>query len=156
MMMTVEQYVTRQGRLSEVAAAKAPKKPAAPRQDHEHKAQVELFKWANSATIAYPDLKWLFAIPNGGKRSKATAGRIKAEGGKKGVLDIFLPTARAGWHGLFIEMKHGRNRPTDEQIAFMADMPPRGYLCYVCYSAKAARDCLLAYLDGAPVIGVEH
>lgn len=46
-----------------------------------------------NAHIAYPvpELRWLHAIPNGGQRDKITAGKLKAEGVKKGVLDVFLP-----------------------------------------------------------------
>lgn len=36
-------------------------------------------------------LKWLHAIPNGGDRHGATAGKMKAEGAKAGVWDMFLP-----------------------------------------------------------------
>lgn len=44
----------------------------------EHKIQCACVKWF---AYAHPELKGLlFAVPNGGARSKATAGRLKAEG----------------------------------------------------------------------------
>ena len=48
---------------------------------------------------SYPDVR-IFAIPNGGARSPATAGRLKAEGVSAGVPDLFVPAMN-----LWIEMK---------------------------------------------------
>jgi len=47
----------------------------------------------------FPGIR-IFAIPNGGYRSKVTAANLKAEGVKKGVPDLFVPE----WN-LWIEMK---------------------------------------------------
>lgn len=42
----------------------------------------------------------IFAIPNGGKRSISTAKKLKAEGVKAGVPDLYIPA----WN-LWVEMK---------------------------------------------------
>jgi hypothetical protein len=52
-----------------------------------------------------PIFDMLFAIPNGGKRDAVTAARLKAEGVKAGVPDLFFPVARGGWYGACVEMK---------------------------------------------------
>ena len=62
----------------------------------EHEEQRELVQWFRQT---YPGTL-IFAIPNGGVRSPATAGRLKAEGVVKGVPDLFIP----GWE-TWIEMK---------------------------------------------------
>jgi len=41
----------------------------------EHDEQYKLFSW----TRYRPELRWMFAIPNGGYRTKATAGKMAAE-----------------------------------------------------------------------------
>lgn len=69
----------------------------------------------------------MFAIPNGGKRDKITAANLKAEGVKAGTSDIFLPVARGRWHGLFIELKIGKNKPTPAQFEFMLEMQKANY-----------------------------
>jgi hypothetical protein len=51
----------------------------------EHGEQVSLFIWAKSVERFYPDLKWLFAIPNAAKRSIPAAMYMKAEGLKRGA-----------------------------------------------------------------------
>lgn len=71
----------------------------------EHQEQVSLFQWAESVTGLYPCLRWMYAVPNGGKRNKITAYALKREGVKVGISDVVLPAARGGYHGLYIEMK---------------------------------------------------
>jgi len=72
----------------------------------EHDEQVTVISWADSNVSKYPQLRWLHAIPNGGHRSKAQAGKLKAEGVKSGVADLCLPVARRGYNALYIEMKY--------------------------------------------------
>ena len=56
--------------------------------------------------MQYPEhAPLLFAVPNGGGRSKAEAGRMKAEGVVAGVSDLILLEARGGWGSLCLEMK---------------------------------------------------
>jgi len=44
-----------------------------------------------------------------------TAQKLKKEGVKRGIPDIFLPCARGGSHGLFIEMKARDGKVSEEQ-----------------------------------------
>ena len=55
----------------------------------EHSQQAALFCWAAQHVGSIPELALLFAIPNGGKRDKITGARMRAEGVKPGVPDIF-------------------------------------------------------------------
>jgi hypothetical protein len=95
----------------------------------------------------WPELKLLHAIPNGGYRHVATAVALKKEGVKRGVPDLDLPVARGGYHGLRIEMKVGKNRPTKEQRWWLKELTRHGYLCCVCYSAAEAWRCISEYLQ---------
>ena len=58
--------------------------------------QIAFVSWFEST---FPTVL-IFAIPNGGFRHKATAARLKAEGLRKGVPDLYVPKWR-----LWIEMK---------------------------------------------------
>ncbi len=113
----------------------------------EHDHQVALFCWANANVTRFPELRFMFAVPNGGHRHPAVAGKLKAEGVKAGVLDIHLPAARAGFHGLWIEMKAGKNRPTAEQFLWMDYLRGAGYCVRLCYSAKDAQKAIEEYLQ---------
>jgi hypothetical protein len=108
--------------------------------------QKGLFAWL--AIQPDPRLKLAFAIPNGGKRDKITAARMKAEGAKAGVWDIFLPVAVAeGYHGLFIEMKKPGETTSKEQDDFQVNLMEYGnYAFAVCYSWEEARDALINYI----------
>lgn len=108
--------------------------------------QENVISWANWHLREHPELKWLHHIPNGGKRNKAEAARFKAQGVKAGVSDLFLPAAHGGYFGLYIEMKYGKNKPTDQQKEFIADMQQAGYDARVAYSAQEAIEILQEYL----------
>lgn len=114
----------------------------------EHQHQAALFRWAGFQCRRLPELNLLFAIPNGGYRNPATAGRLKAEGVKPGVPDVCLPVARGEFHGLFIEMKAGRNRPTTSQVAWHFHLSQQGYRVAVCYGVEAAIEVIEGYLRG--------
>lgn len=114
--------------------------------DTEHKHQAALFRWAEIQSKRIPKLSLLFAIPNGGLRSNATAAKLKAEGVKAGVPDICLPVAKGEYHGLFIELKAGRNKPTPTQVQWHARLSSEGYRVTVCWGWEAAREAIEEYL----------
>jgi hypothetical protein len=117
--------------------------------DAEHREQVRLFAWARKEEGARPELGLLFAVPNGGRRDAATGARMKAEGVKRGVPDVWLPVAREGYHGLVIELKaDATGRPTPEQVVWLRRLAMEGYKALLCVGADEARSVIVAYLEG--------
>ena len=117
----------------------------------EHDEQAALFAWAESNEAAHPELRNLFAIPNGGARHPAVAAQLKAEGVRRGVPDIMLAIMRRGndgrtWGGLFVEMKRRGNKPTPEQSEWIARLRVNGYMAVVAYGCEEAKQCIMAYL----------
>lgn len=113
----------------------------------EHDEQAALFEWARiEANRGVEPLRWLFAIPNGGLRARRTAAKLKAEGVKAGVPDLMLPYPAGGYHGLFIEMKFGSNKPTKKQKAWLAGLSKAGYQVAVCWGWDEARLVIESYL----------
>ena len=109
--------------------------------------QTCLFRWAALESGAHPELKLLHAIPNGGKRSKSEAGRMKAAGVKAGVPDMCLPVAREGCHGLYIELKRrDGGRVSPEQALWMEALARQGYKAVLCHGWDAAREEIQRYL----------
>jgi len=111
--------------------------------------QTALFCWAALPEVIahYPELKLMFHIPNGGTRNKIEAGHLKAQGVKAGVPDIFLPVARPGYHGMFIEMKVKDNTPSDKQKEWLFMLRQAGYVASIARSWIEARDFLIYYLE---------
>lgn len=122
----------------------------------EHDEQVELFRLAEMHTNKHPSLALLFAIPNAGKRSYIVGARMKAEGLRAGVPDIFLPAVRyckpecEMLGGLFIEMKIKGNRPTMLQRHWQEALRYAGYRVVVAYGWQEAWDAICDYLGIVP------
>lgn len=110
--------------------------------------QAALFAWAADNIVIYPQLKWMFAIPNGGSRHIAEAVKLVGTGVRSGVPDVFLPYAAPNYMGLFIEMKVGKNKTSDNQDAWIEYLRSAGYKCTVCYSWEEAKIVIMNYLDG--------
>jgi len=109
--------------------------------------QIALFDWAQVMTPKIPELRLLFHIPNGGYRNKITAARMSKEGVKAGVPDLFLPVARFGKHGLFIEMKRRKGgHVRDEQFVWGKALIFEGYQFTVCHGADDAIGVICEYL----------
>lgn len=89
----------------------------------------------------------IFAIPNGGSRNKLEAANLKRQGVKAGVPDLFVPVARRGFHGLFIEMKYGKNKTTSAQDDWLNALNREGYLAKVCYGYAEAVELLKYYFS---------
>ena len=93
----------------------------------------------------------MFAIPNGGKRDKITASKLKAEGVKPGVPDIFLPVSSGDCCGLFIEMKdparrnHRNGGLSDLQLIYFERLARAGYKCVSAYTWRDAADHIKRY-----------
>lgn len=67
--------------------------------------QVAFFRWARLLEGQHPQLGWLAHWPNGGHRSKAAAGRLKAMGVRRGPLDVWLPLRAGQYVGMAFEFK---------------------------------------------------
>ena len=109
--------------------------------------QINVVSWANWNVNRYPELRWLFHVPNGGSRNKQEAVKFKQMGVKAGVSDLCLPYPKGIYCGLFIEMKYGNNRQQDTQKEFLADMAAAGHFVATCYSAEEAIKVIEEYLN---------
>ena len=97
----------------------------------EHEEQRQFVQWFRRA---YHDVR-IFAIPNGGARSAATAGRLKAEGVTSGVPDMFVPA----W-SLWIEMKRTKGGSVSaEQKDWLQYLEGIGHTAIVCRGAEDAK-----------------
>ena len=105
----------------------------------EHEEQREVVRWVRQT---WPGVI-IFAIPNGGARSPATAGRLKLEGVLAGVPDLFV----ADW-ALFVEMKRqkGGTVSADQKI-IIAKLRAVGYQVLICKGADDAKRQIVEFLN---------
>jgi len=96
----------------------------------------------------------LFAVPNGGGRSRIEAAIMKGEGVTAGVADLILLEARGGWGSLCIEMKTrdkgSKQRPSQKAWQEAAERSGNRYV--VIRSFEAFQAVCREYM-GLPPIG---
>lgn len=116
--------------------------------NHEDYEQIAVFDWARMAECTYPQLHWLYHVPNERKCSVQQGALLKRKGVKSGVPDIFLDYPVNGYHGLRIELKYGKNKPSESQREWIQMYRQNGYYACVCYGAEMAIDVIEAYVKG--------
>lgn len=133
-------------------ARPAGRQPAKPRRDEEHTEQVVFINRLTALAINQPDMAEAvistIAIPNGGHRGKKQAGRLKAEGVRAGVSDLFVAHPVGEWKGLWIEMKSKTGSASRDQKDWLTRMAAKGYATAVCRGADMAERVWLAYVAG--------
>lgn len=117
--------------------------------------QQLVIRWAQLMSRRWPELELLHHIPNGGRRERREAVKLKQMGVKPGVPDLMLPVARGGYHGLYIEMKVGGNKPTKHQAEWLRRLTAQGYCCYVCYGSQEAEQRLEEYISDGRLLSAE-
>lgn len=118
---------------------------AAPRRT-EHVEAATLVKAVRLLEAKHPELRLLFAVPNGGDRHPAVAAKLKSEGVKAGVPDYVLPVARGPFHGLAIELKTATGSASREQKQWIADLRDQGYRAEVCRGWEQAFNLIKEYV----------
>ena len=112
----------------------------------EAEEQVKIFQWAKLVEGHKPQLKNLYAVPNGGRRDRIEAAHLKQQGVKPGVPDICLAYPSGVYHGLYIELKVGKNKPSDLQKEWLRNLRAAGYMAIVCYGFEQAKEAIENYL----------
>ena len=114
----------------------------------EAQEQTTLFQWAGMMAGKWPELQLMFAIPNGGSRNPIEARHLKEQGVKPGIPDIFLPVARGGYHGLYIEMKRRKGgRVSVEQKKMILALRDQGFRAEVCEGWERAKNVIEVYMS---------
>ena len=110
----------------------------------EAEEQEALFAWclANGIEMVH--------IPNERKCTAYVAGQLLRQGMRKGFPDNFIPIARGGFHGLFIELKRAKkslSKKSPEQREWVKKLNEEGYKALFCYGAEEAKKVISEYLS---------
>ena len=112
----------------------------------EHAEQAAFFQRVRNFL---PHLRRLvFAIANGALRRDGNAAYMVAEGVERGTMDVMAAVPRAGFHGLFIEMKRAAGGVlSDDQDEALRVFSAMGYAVAVADGCDEAWATLMAYLE---------
>lgn len=106
---------------------------------------------AVAKVLDYSGLTWCHP-PNGGNRSAITGANLKAMGAKAGVPDvlIFSDTSQPGnyCHGLAIELKVGKNKPSPKQLEWRDKLTKCGWRWECCYTLDEVTSLLRECFPG--------
>lgn len=112
----------------------------------EHEMQESLF--AEIDLRANQDARYakIFAVPNGQYRP----GQRMEPGLRAGAPDILWLLPACGYYGLAMELKVGKNKPTEVQSEWLQWLSDRNYFTCVVYNDPGeAMGILKRYIDGA-------
>lgn len=112
----------------------------------EAEEQAAVVSWCRMLVMMWPELDLVYHIPNEGKRGVKARAEQKAAGLRPGVCDLFLPVARCGFHGLYVEMKALDGVMSKEQREFMTAVQKQGYFSCACFGADAGIRVIEAYM----------
>ena len=119
---------------------------------NEHSMQVKVVQYVRTF---YPEVL-ILSVPNGAGTSAKNRLALYAEGLLPGVPDLFIPEARQGFHGLWIEMKTQEGVESVAQKRIRNHLEDNNYLCYVARSEQTAINIIEAYLKQEENISLKH
>jgi hypothetical protein len=112
-----------------------------PTESQEQIAVIDFIKFQ------YPELlPFTIHIKNERKTSFYMGALNKRLGVLKGTPDLFIAWPTDRHHGLFIEMKSVKGRPTVEQKEFIDRANEKGYYATIAYGADEAINTIRKYL----------
>lgn len=86
--------------------------------------------WTHVANERKTDVK----VSVKGIRYTPAGSKLKAKGVKRGVPDVLIFEPRGPYHGMAIELKVGKNKPSPDQQQFIDDLRRRGYKTVITWS----------------------
>ncbi len=105
--------------------------------ESEHVIQCKAVQWIKQYTPYV-----VYAVPNGGKRGKLEAMRLRAEGVLAGIPDIHIPAL-----ALYIEMKTAVGKVSPVQKDVHEQLRRDGQAVHVCRSLEDVQDIVSVYMD---------
>ena len=113
------------------------------RETGENWEQRQLIQWARQ----YPWGQFLYHVCNENIGGMGYVIRNRQMGVRKGVPDLCLPIPMKGFHGLYIELKTDKGRPSIEQRRWIDTLSGFGYRAVICKGWEAAAKELRWYMD---------
>ena len=123
------------------AEAKVRRRPRA----LEHTLQCRVIRWFR---LTFPNRRHnLFAVPNGGYRTKTTAALMKDEGQLSGVADLILLVRKGTCGALLLEAKVKGNYQSPTQKQWQALIEADGYEYRIFHTLEEFIEIVTEYLN---------
>lgn len=111
----------------------------------EHTLQCRVIRWFR---LTYPNMVHnLFAVPNGGYRTKTTAALMKEEGQLSGVADLILLKRKGSCGALLLEAKVKGNYQSQTQREWQRRIEADGYQYRIFHSLEEFSQIVNDYLN---------
>lgn len=111
----------------------------------EHGLQSRCVRWFR---LQYPNrLHNLFAVPNGGYRTKTTAALMKDEGQLSGVADLILLIRKGTCGALLLEAKIKGNYQSTNQKLWQSMIEADGYEYHIFHTLEEFIEIVTEYLS---------
>lgn len=121
-----------------------------PKQPTESEIQQAVMRWwaLSHKGLGVRHERLLMAFPMQGQRSPRNGARMKAEGMRAGLADMFLAVPMPTAPGLWIELKRPKPRGvvSEEQADFLASVKMQGYSAQVCFGFDECIKAISNYL----------
>lgn len=104
---------------------------------------IKLMDWIRSKKEL---AQYTIHVANERATSPAQGAKLKRMGVRSGVSDLFIGVPKGDYNGMWLELKAGKNKPTDNQFKFMEDMSSQGYYCVWCSGFPDAKMLIEDYL----------
>lgn len=139
----------------EAALSETPRTRLPARDDRsEESVGRQLVAWVDGLEYSHPVLgriivgDYFYHVPNGGGRSRAEGGALKAQGVRPGQPDYNLDLPLAGYHGMRLEIKREDGaKPTADQLEILVRLEKAGYFCLAAWGLEDAQRSVSRYLD---------
>lgn len=124
------------------------KKRRGPNKQEERSDQISFILWMR---MVHPKVLTIISPINkfagDAKQQMIQAVIRKKMGYIKGTLDVFIPKARKGYNGLFLEFKKEKDgKVSPEQVAIIEMLQADGYKTVVCFGYDEAVKAVQQYL----------
>lgn len=104
---------------------------------------IALFDWIRLSPELEP---FCWHVANERKCSARYGSYLRRKGVKSGVSDIQIAIPIGKYHGMFLELKVGKGKPTKNQLKFLQDMSDKGYYAIWRTGFEACQDAICEYL----------
>mgnify|MGYP003402343736 CR=1 FL=1 len=111
----------------------------------EHQIQSVCIQWARLMAKSNDKFKMIYAVPNGGKRSRSSGAKFRREGLTKGVFDVMVDVPMRGFHGMRLEFKTEKGKLSEEQKNMQALYLKFGYVTSIIRNFNQFRSVIEAY-----------